>query len=242
MPAPQHSPRLEPATGFVLAGGRSSRMGSDKALALFCGVPLVQVALETFAEAKIPAAIAGARSDLSQFGALIPDIAPGSGPLSGIHAALSVSSAEWNLFLPVDLPLMPPSLLAVLLQRARLMHSPVTVATCNGRLEPFPVVLHRSALPSIVHRLETGQTACHRAWETIPAELGAALDAISVEALIQCGQCHPGRRRTGLPPLLWFQSANTPDELARLHLAGSVVGRDRFAGPESPIVPESQVI
>jgi molybdopterin-guanine dinucleotide biosynthesis protein A len=233
MPALQDNACHESAVGFVLAGGRSSRMGSDKALALFSGVPLIQVALEIFAEANIPARIAGARSDLSQFGEQISDIAPDSGPLGGIHAALSASEAEWNVFLPVDLPLMPSSLLAVLLQRAQLMQSPVTAATRNGRLEPFPVVLHRSTLPSIAHRLATGETACHRAWQTIPVELGATLDAVSVEVLLQCGQCHPGRRRSGPPPLLWFQGANTPEELARLNLGGSGLTSTSFLARES---------
>jgi len=237
----KHTPPRESAAGFVLAGGRSSRMGSDKALALFGGIPLVQIALEAFAEAGIPARIAGARSDLSEFGAQLPDLSPESGPLGGIHAALSASSAEWNVFLPVDLPLMPPSLLMSLLGRAQLTRLPVTAATLNGRLEPFPVVLHASALPAIAERLTAGQTACHRAWETIPAELGASLDAVSVETLLQCGQCAPGRRRVGLPPVLWFQSANTPEELARLNRIGKELRPPRFFPHQAPIAADSQV-
>jgi molybdopterin-guanine dinucleotide biosynthesis protein A len=216
-------------------------MGSDKALALFGGIPLIQIALEAFAVAEIPARIAGARSDLSHFGEQIPDLAPESGPLGGIHAALSASTAEWNVFLPVDLPLMPPSLLANLLQRAELTQLPVTATTLNGRLEPFPVVLHVSTLPGIGQRLASGETACHLAWKTIPAELGFALDAISVEALVQCSQCTPGRGRIGLPPLLWFQSANTPEELARLNQIRQRLRPARFFPQEAPIASDSQV-
>ena len=192
-------------------------MGSDKALALFGGIPLIQIALDAFAQAQIPARIAGARSDLSQFGEQISDLAPESGPLGGVHAALSASQSEWNVFLPVDLPLMPPSLLASLLQRAQLTQSAVTAATLNGRLEPFPVVLHAGTLPAIAERLTSGEASCHRAWKTIPTELGSQLDAVSVETLLQCGQCAQARGRKGLPPVLWFQSTNTPEELARLN-------------------------
>lgn len=215
--------RTSPAAsvaGFVLAGGRSSRMGSDKALALFGGIPLIEIALAAFAEVEIPAEIAGSRSDLAEYGREIPDLFADSGPLGGIYAALTVSSAEWNVFLPVDLPLMPSSLLACLLQRAQLTRSPVTAATLNGRLEPLPVVLHRSVLAPVADRLANGQTACHLAWETVPPELGANLDRVSVETLLQCGQCTPGRRRSGLPPAFWFQSANTPQDLARLNRMG----------------------
>jgi molybdenum cofactor guanylyltransferase len=205
-------------SGFVLAGGQSSRMGSDKALALFHGFPLIQVALETLQAVGIQARIAGSRSNLGAFGEEIPDTFPNSGPLGGVHAALSASTAEWNLFLPVDLPLMPSSLLACLLQRAMLTGAPVTAARLNGRIEPFPVVLHRAVLPSITQRLQEGNFACHAAWQSIPPELSSSLDAVAVEYLYQCGQCsHP----RGLPPVLWFQSANTPDELSRLNRLGA---------------------
>jgi molybdopterin-guanine dinucleotide biosynthesis protein A len=200
--------------GFVLAGGRSSRMGVDKALVLFAAGPLIQVALETLKDAGISASIAGSRSDLSAFAETIPDTFLEAGPLGGIHAALSVSAAAWNLFLPVDMPLMPSSLLRCLLQRAVLTGAAVTATRLNGRLEPFPVVLHRTALLPIARRLETGDTACHAAWQSIPSELHSSLDAPSVEYLSQCGHCfHPA----GLPPALWFSSANAPADLSRMN-------------------------
>ena len=189
-------------------------MGSDKALALFRGVPLIQTALQTINAVGIPARIAGSRSDLSSFAAQIPDTFAETGPLGGIHAALSISDAEWNFFLPVDLPLMPSSLLACILQRAMLTGAPVTAVRLNGRIQPFPVVLHRAVLLSITQRLEAGNSACHTAWQSIPADLGFSLDVAPVEYLHQCGHCsHP----RGLPPALWFQSANTPAELSRLN-------------------------
>jgi molybdopterin-guanine dinucleotide biosynthesis protein A len=202
------------AVGFVLAGGRSSRMGTDKALALVNGLPLIQIALQTLAAANISAQIAGSRTPLAAYAQEICDTSPDSGPMGGIHAALSASTADWNLFLPVDLPLMPASLLACLIQRAILTGLPVTATRLNGRIEPFPVVLCRSILPHIIQRLATGTSACHEAWQTIPQELGTELDAIPVEYLVQCGQCsHPGN----LPPALWHQSANTPADLARIN-------------------------
>jgi molybdopterin-guanine dinucleotide biosynthesis protein A len=211
----------ESAAGFILAGGQSSRMGSDKALAFFGGVPLIQIALNSLAATGISASIAGSRSPLQAFAPkiltippeIIPDTFPCAGPLGGVHAALSASSAEWNLFLPVDMPLMPSSLLTCLLQRATLTGAPVTVVRLNGRIQPFPVVLHRTALPEITQRLQAGNAACHAAWQTIPPSLGSSLHPVPVEYLLQCGHCqHP----LGLPPFLWFQSANTSAELSRL--------------------------
>ena len=237
-----NSPQQPSAAGFVLAGGHSSRMGSDKALSLFGGIPLIQVALETLAEAHFSACIAGSRSKLREFAQEIPDTFPESGPMGGIHAALSVSESEWNLFLPVDLPLMPSSLLSSLLQRAQLTHAPVTVSRVNGRIEPFPVVLNSVVLPAIAQRLAAGETACYKAWQAIPAELGMLLDAVDVESLLQCGQCSPGRRCVGLPAALWFRSANTPEALAALNRIGTEMRPHRSPRIESAPVGESQVI
>jgi molybdopterin-guanine dinucleotide biosynthesis protein A len=205
---------VDSAVGFVLAGGQSSRMGTDKALALFGGVPLVQVALSTLSAAGISSRIAGFRSALSGFAEAVPDTFPGVGPLGGVHAGLSASQVGWNLFLPVDLPLMPSALLVCLLRRAMLTCAPVTAIRLNGRLEPFPVVLHSAVLHAVEDCLQTRQTACHAAWRSISRDMGAGLDAVAVESLVQCGQAwHPD----GLPPALWFLSANTPRDLERLN-------------------------
>jgi len=209
-------------TGFILAGGQSSRMGTDKSLAPFNGTPLIQNALQTLAAAGLGAQIAGSRSPLGQFAEEIPDIYPESGPLGGIHAALSASPAAWNVFLPVDLPLMPSSLLVCLFERAMVTDAPVTICKLNGRLQPFPVILNRSVLPLLAQRLQSCQTACHAAWQSIPPALQSDLDSVAVEYLVQCGQCaHP----LDLPPVFWFQSANTPAELAWLNQRSANVMR-----------------
>jgi molybdopterin-guanine dinucleotide biosynthesis protein A len=210
------------ACGFVLAGGRSSRMGRDKALVELQGRPLLEIALATLRAAGLPARIAGRRTPFAgpnpvipnQLPEPIPDLIPESGPLGGIHAALSASTARWNLFLPVDMPLMPPSLLRCLLDRAELTAAPVTVVLLNGRLEPLPVVLDRAILPHLAALLARGQRACRTAWQSIPESFGAALNAPAVETLRALGHCGDSR---GLPPVHWFQSANTPADLAFLH-------------------------
>jgi molybdenum cofactor guanylyltransferase len=208
----------EKACGFVLAGGRSSRMGRDKALVKLQGRPLLEIALATLRAAGLPARIAGRRTPFAGFDPAIPDqipdLIPESGPLGGIHAALSASTARWNLFLPVDMPLMPQSLLRYLLNRAELTAAPVTAVLLNGRLEPLPVVLDRKIFPHLAGLLAAGQRTCRIAWQSIPELLGANLDAPAVETLRALGHCSDCR---GLPPVHWFQSANTPADLALLH-------------------------
>lgn len=202
--------------GFLLAGGQSSRMGSDKALVQLNGRPLIAIALEKLQSLRpgvVEPQIAGDRSPLHAFAPVIADQRPGHGPLSGIHAALHASRSRWNLFLPVDMPLVPATLLEYLLQRASLTEAPVTALTLHGHLQPFPAVLDRAVLAAIEQRLAAGRLACHSAWQSIPLELGSRLDAPSVELLRTLGLCsHP----RGLAPHLWLQSANTPADLARM--------------------------
>jgi len=201
------------AAGFILAGGRSSRMGSDKALVPLHGRPLLEIALKTMRPLCIPVQIAGARSDLQLFAPIVKDQHPDRGPLSGIHAALVSTSASWNLFLPVDMPLMPSSLLRLLLDRATLTSAPVTAVQLNGHMLPFPAVLHRSVLPHIEQCLANGQLACRPAWRTIASAFSTYIEAPSIELLRTLGACsHP----RGLPPYTWFHNVNTPSDLARL--------------------------
>jgi molybdopterin-guanine dinucleotide biosynthesis protein A len=214
-------PWREEAAAFILAGGRSSRMGSDKALALFTGRPMIETALATLRAAGLSAEIAGSRSPLAAFAPEIPDtwsdVGGSVGPLGGVYTALSATRADWNVFLTVDTPLMPPSLLVCLLERARLTGSPVTAISLNGRLEPFPVVLHRDGLVTLDQFLRSGQRACHAAWRAICSGQSHMFQPVAVEYLTQCGQVfHAG----DLPPALWFLNANTPADLARLnHIA-----------------------
>ena len=103
------------AAGFVLAGGQSRRMGTEKSLLDFGGRPLIAHAVGILAAAGLPVSIAGAhaeaRSRLEPYAPLIPDTEPGLGPLGGICTALASTTAAYGVFLPVDVPLLPGSLI-----------------------------------------------------------------------------------------------------------------------------------
>jgi len=204
------------AVGFVLAGGQSSRMGRDKALLEFAGRPLVVHALSIFEEAGIPAMIAGAASSalrsLPIFAPIVEDAAPGLGPLSGICTALSIISARYAVFLPVDQPLLPPSLIVFLLRHARITGSAVTVPAVSGFAQTFPVVLDRAALPALQNELDSQRYGCFSAFQTASAALGHSVSSIAVELVAQTGEVSDP---LGLPPIHWFLNLNTLDDLAR---------------------------
>jgi molybdenum cofactor guanylyltransferase len=213
-------PELD-AVGFVLAGGRSSRMGRDKALLELAGRPLIAHALSVLQEAALSPRIAGvpasARTELAAFAPVVEDAAPGLGPLSGICAALAATCARYAVFLPVDLPLIPASLLAFLLRHARTTGHAVTVPAVAGFAQTFPAVVDRAALPALENELSAERYGCFSAFQAACAALRQPLSAVAVELLAQAGQVsHP----RGLPTVYWFLNLNTPQDLARIEELG----------------------
>jgi molybdopterin-guanine dinucleotide biosynthesis protein A len=199
---------MEQAAGFVLAGGRSSRMGVEKALVSFRGEPMIVHALRTLHEAGLPASIAGARTSLEQFAPVVPDVHPDLGPLGGICAALASTEARRAVFLPVDLPLLPDSLLVALLEEA----APVVVVEVDGFAQTFPAVVARPTLPGLLAELEAGRGGCFSAFQAAAASLGQSVRVLSLEDLVkQKRLVHP----RGLPQESWFLNLNRPDDLHR---------------------------
>jgi molybdopterin-guanine dinucleotide biosynthesis protein A len=200
------------AAGFVLAGGRSSRMGADKALARFAGRPLIGHAVDLLKAAGLPAAIAGARSPLQDFAPVVEDAWPDQGPLGGICAALNSTAARWVVFLSVDLPLMPASLPAYMLHHARITGAPVTVPSVSGFAQTFPAVIDRATLPALEREFAAGRGGCFAAFQAAASALGQAVSVVPVELLVQAGQLsHPG----ALPAARWFLNVNSPADLDR---------------------------
>jgi molybdenum cofactor guanylyltransferase len=191
------------AEGFVLAGGRSSRMGRDKALVKLAGKPLVAWALDVLRGAGLAARIAGARADLSAFAAVVADEAVDAGPLSGVCSALGAAEAEWAVFLPVDLPLIPPTLISFLTEHARLTGAAVTVASLNGFAQTFPAVVRRDALLVLRAELDAGRLGAFAAF------VSAGVQVVPVEMV-------PVQDERGWPAHRWFWNVNTPGELQRL--------------------------
>src|SRR2546423_1031019 len=127
-------------SGFILAGGKSSRMSTDKVLLRFDGRTLLESALERMGKVTTSVSIVGARPDLAGYAPVIQDIYQNCGPLGGIHAALASSRDEWNLMLAVDMPFVPAELLKKLLASAEESQCLVTVPRTKDGLQPLCAV------------------------------------------------------------------------------------------------------
>ncbi len=194
--------------GYVLAGGRSTRMGTDKAILQFAGQPLIAHAVDLLAAAGVKPHIVGERPDLTAFAPVIEDLHPGCGPLGGIEAALASSHTAWNLFVAVDLPLLPPAFLVYMIERTQITGAASTIPTWTGRPQPLCAVYRRSLLAKITPAVEAGDYKVMRVIGS--AASGIQVDRFSVEAVVAARDGWPLN-----PPLhRWFQNMNTPSDMA----------------------------
>jgi molybdopterin-guanine dinucleotide biosynthesis protein A len=193
-------------------------MGHDKALVRLAGKPLISYALEALRQAGTAASIAGGSSALAELAPQVEDSKSGMGPLGGICSALAATSARLAVFLPVDLPLLPSSLIAALLNHARITGSAVTVASVCGFAQTFPSVLDRAVLPVLETELGAGRGGCYAAFQTAAASLGERMAVLPAEMLVQVGQIETS---AAAPAARWFLNVNTPQglERARTYLA-----------------------
>jgi molybdopterin-guanine dinucleotide biosynthesis protein A len=143
-------------TGFVLAGGKSTRMGQDKAALTLNGRTLLEHALAAVRQVCRDVAILGR---YERYGALAPayeDIYPGCGPLGGIHAALSNSQTQFNLVIGVDTPFLAPEFLSYLAERAVASGMVVTTPEIDDYTQPLCTVYSLDFLPIAERAIKAG--------------------------------------------------------------------------------------
>lgn len=123
-------------TGAVLAGGRSRRMGQDKALLVVDSEPLVVRVARRLEAVCDRVVIAGDSHSLDGLGyPRITDAAADVGPLGGIVAALEVAATPLVAVVAVDMPFAAPSVLA---QLARTWTGQAAVVpVVSGRVQPL---------------------------------------------------------------------------------------------------------
>jgi molybdopterin-guanine dinucleotide biosynthesis protein A len=135
-------------TGFVLAGGKSTRMGRDKATLTLAGRTLLDYALAVLRQVAPEVCILGSRRLYSGYGApVIEDIYRDCGPLGGIHAALTHTRTDYNLIIAVDTPFLSPEFLSWMAQRAIGSGAVVATPEIAGYRQPLCSVYSRQFLP-----------------------------------------------------------------------------------------------
>jgi molybdopterin-guanine dinucleotide biosynthesis protein A len=200
---------LPDVAAFILAGGRSTRMGADKAFVALEGRTLLARALDLARSISSDVRIVGDRSKFAPFAPVVEDIFPGCGPLGGIHAALLASQKEFNVILAVDVPFVSFALLQFLITRARNSDATVTLARAGAYWQPLCAVYRRDFSEAAERALRAGHYKIDPLFDEV------AVQGISEEEL----------ETAGFTPAI-FRNLNTPEELAE---ASAVSGANRNA-------------
>jgi len=185
-------------TAFVLAGGKSSRMGSDKAFVQLGGETLLAKALKLARSVTDEVRIVGDTEKFSAFGRVVEDVYRDQGPMGGIHAALSGSSTELNLVVAVDLPFVKANFLRYLLSRARESSAMVTLPRAAHHLQPLCGIYHRAFAAVAEESLRNGRNK-------IDSLFGMVRTCVIDEEELMLG---------GFSSTI-FRNLNTPDDLEK---------------------------
>lgn len=136
-------------TGAVIAGGRSTRMGRDKARLCVDGVALWLRQRRVLEAAGAKPVIFALRARQRRFAAgltVVRDTRGGVGPMAGVHAALRACETEWLAVLAVDLPRVDAAWLKKLARLCRTGRGAVGISR-EDFFEPFAAIYPKAALP-----------------------------------------------------------------------------------------------
>ena len=197
-----------PVTGIILAGGRSRRLGRDKAVEPFGGQPLIRRVIERVAPLTdeivvvVADAARGQALPLDADHRVALDIYPDGGSLGGIFSGLSAAANDWGLVVACDMPFLNRRLLEYMLGLRG--DCDAVVPRPGAFPEPTHALYSRACLPHIEARLQADDL-----------KISGFFDDVRIRYLEE------GEVRQFDPQLLSFFNVNSPEDLARAHaLAG----------------------
>ncbi|MEE9215979.1 MAG: molybdenum cofactor guanylyltransferase [Anaerolineales bacterium] len=182
----------------IQAGGKSSRMGRDKALLPLGGMPLIEHVLQRVAGLGDEILITTNRpEDYAFLGKrMVEDHRPGAGALDGLLTALEAAYGERVLLLACDMPFVSRPLLEHLL--AIDTDAEVVIPRREGKLQPLHAIYSKSCVGPVREALGAGEKRMISFFPRIQIRI------VEQETLDQFD-----------PDGLSFFNANTPDELTQ---------------------------
>jgi len=144
----------------VLAGGRSARLGRDKAGVRLDGQTLLARAREAAGALGWPVRV------------IRRDLVPRCGPLGGIYTALKTCEAEAMVFLAVDMPFVSARWLRTVARKS--VRSRCAVFTAMGGVAGFPFAIQREALPVVEAQIKRGEYSLQSLARALGAKLAEA--------------------------------------------------------------------
>jgi molybdopterin-guanine dinucleotide biosynthesis protein A len=195
------------ATLAVIAGGAGSRMGGPKHSLTLDGQPILERLMDRLEWQGPSILVLGAAGSIEipgsdRFSRIVRDEVPGEGPLGGILASLDACETDVLIAVPIDMPGLAVAHLRWLIDRAADQACSCLLLRRSAGIEPFPLLLDRSAAPLIRSAMAAGTRAVR--------DLAALPAAVVVEA-----------------PQSWaertWDNLNTPADLAEFRAASDTM-------------------
>lgn len=146
----------EEVTGIILSGGKSSRLGEEKGLALFNGQALIQYSIDTL-KPVCDKIIISANNQLDEYATygyeIVEDQVKGIGPMAGLMAGLMTSVTRYNFVLSCDTPFIQPALFPFLLEHIENFQAAIPVHG-NNYFEPLCAVYATNVIWQLQHFIE----------------------------------------------------------------------------------------
>lgn len=186
--------------GFILAGGASSRMGTDKAQLRLGGRTLVESTARALSQVAVRVRVVSSRHGAELCGlGVVPDFYDDCGALGGLHSAMTHAEAPWVAVVSCDLPFVTGDLFGRLLSFVNEEVEAVVPVQADGRVQPLCALYEQRRCLEIVERLlRVGE----RRPRVLVAQARTRLADFALLADL------PGSR-------LFFQNLNSPDDYAQ---------------------------
>ncbi len=184
-------------TGVILAGGKNSRMGSDKGLLLVDGIPIVERILNVLKPFVDEIIIITNGNNYDYLGYQThKDLIKNCGPMGGIYTALSCSKTEKNFVISCDMPFISNELIQLIIDNAD--DCEIAIPIHNEKLEPLCCIYDKSCQLKLEELLKNNE------WKLMDALNHFVVKQILVPENILNVNC--------------FANINTPDDYAKIKL------------------------
>ena len=160
--------------GYILAGGKSSRMGTDKGLLLIEGKAMIEYVIEQMQPIFDKLVIVSNNPEYEKFGLkVIPDLIKDIGPAGGIYTALNHSDSQLNFMVSCDMPFVTKEAIEFMITNSN--ESQIVLLENLGKLEPLFGVYSKECEEKWLQLIQQGKfklqdMVLHFKVKTIPVE------------------------------------------------------------------------
>ncbi|NQU87992.1 MAG: molybdenum cofactor guanylyltransferase [Mariniphaga sp.] len=168
---------MKDITGIILSGGKSLRMGTDKAFLKINGKLLIEHTIDLFNTLFAEILISANSEKYQQFGfEVIKDKIPDCGPLGGIYSSIKHSKNTWNVVISCDTPFVSKGLITRLTKN--IGNYDCIAPIHDGIREPLVALYNKSCLPVISENLKAGIYKMHFQLEKLNCKYVDVLDLV----------------------------------------------------------------